>query len=49
MVNKRNLSKDDIFIYEKNDVSDVIFIQDTRLAVIRIPSAPNDKIIVDNK
>ena len=49
VVNKRNLSKDDIFIYEKNDVSDVIFIQDTRLAVIRIPSAPNDKIIVDNK
>lgn len=49
VVNKKSLTKDDIFIYEKNDISEVSFTTDTRLAVIRIPSAPNDKVIIDKK
>ena len=49
IVDNRHLTKDDIFIYEKNDISDVSFITDTRLVVIRIPSAPNEKVIVNKK
>jgi len=45
-VNGRLLHKNDIFIYEKNEVSDVHFIADSELCVIRVPSAPNDKVLV---
>jgi quercetin dioxygenase-like cupin family protein len=37
------LSSGDIFIYEKNDISDVSFIEDTNLIIIKTPSIPNDK------
>lgn len=45
-VNGRNLGKGDIFIYEENEVSDVHFLSDTSLLVVRVPSLPEDKYIV---
>ena len=45
-VNEKILEKGDIFIYERMDISNCEFIEDTTLMIIRIPSAPNDKVIV---
>jgi hypothetical protein len=45
-VNGRRLSKGGIFVYEAFEVSDVKFITDTSLVVIRFPSSPFDKVEV---
>ena len=46
-VNGQNLKKGNFFIYERNDVSDVEFLTDALLLIVRIPSAPNDKVLID--
>lgn len=33
----------DIFIYEPNEISDVVFLEDTNLIIIKTPSLSNDK------
>jgi hypothetical protein len=39
----KELSSGDIFIYSPSDVSDVIFLEDTHLIIVKTPSIPNDK------
>jgi len=47
MEKKFNILKSgDIWIYEKNEISDVQFLEDSELMVIRWPSIPTDKYIV---
>ena len=45
-VNGKVMTKGSIFVYERNEVSDCEFLEDTILVIIRIPSAPNDKVII---
>lgn len=46
LVNDLILESDDIFVYNAYEISDVEFIEDTTLCIIRIPSSPNDKVII---
>ena len=46
MVSGQKLKGGDMWIYEPNEVSDVEFLDDTELIVIRWPSIPTDKYIV---
>jgi hypothetical protein len=39
----KSLEAGDIFVYEPFDVSDVLFLEDTNLIIIKTPSIPNDK------
>lgn len=39
----QTLGPGDIFIYEPLDVTDVIFLEDTELIIIKTPSLPGDK------
>lgn len=39
----KSLKTGDIFVYEPNDISDVIFLEDTNLIIIKTPSIKNDK------
>lgn len=32
-----------LFIYEPNDVADVVFLEDTDLIIVKVPSVPSDK------
>ena len=45
-VNGKVLTKGEIFVYKAFEVCDVTFLEDTELLVVRIPSAPNDKVLV---
>lgn len=45
-VNGRIINKNDVFIIEKNEIAQPIFDEDCRILVIKVPSIPNDKIIV---
>lgn len=46
-VNGRVLNQGDIFVYEPYEVSDVQFLANSTLCVVRVPSAPNDKVLVE--
>lgn len=46
MVSGRVLEKNDIFVYSRFEISDVEFLEDSRLLVVRVPSAPNDKVLI---
>lgn len=46
LVNQVILEKGDIFTYERLEVSQVEFLEDSELLVVRIPSSPNDKVLV---
>lgn len=37
------LETGDIFVYEPLDISNVMFLEDTHLIIIKTPSIPNDK------
>lgn len=43
MVNGKILGSGDIFVYEPNEISNVKFLDDTILIVIKFPSVPGDK------
>lgn len=39
----KTLGRGDIFVYEPGEISDVTFLEDTDLIIIKNPSAPGDK------
>jgi hypothetical protein len=41
----QNLGDGDIFVYEPFEISEVVFLEDTQLIVIKMPSVPNDKYL----
>ena len=43
IVSKKHLKTGDMWIYEPNEVSDVEFLSDVDLIVVRWPSIPSDK------
>ncbi len=43
MVSGKHLKAGDMWIYEPNEVSDVEFLADTELIIVRWPSIPSDK------
>jgi quercetin dioxygenase-like cupin family protein len=43
------LSNGDIFIYGKNEISKVIFLENTDLIIVRLPSSPEDKVFVEKE
>jgi hypothetical protein len=47
MVSGVRLETGDIWIYEPHDLSDVEFLEDTDLVILRWPSIPSDKYMVE--
>ena len=43
------LSKGDIFHLRKKELADPIFLKTTHIVCVKVPSRPNDKIIINNK
>lgn len=43
MVSGKHLKNGDMWIYEANEISDVEFLTDTNLIIVRWPSIPKDK------
>ena len=46
MVSGKHFKEGDMWIYEPNEVSDVEFLEDSELMIIRWPSIPSDKYSV---
>lgn len=45
-IQKKELTEGDIFIIEKNEVADPIFLEDCMILVVKVPSVVGDKILV---
>ena len=43
MVSGKHLKTGDMWIYEANEISDVEFLEDSELMIVRWPSIPSDK------
>ena len=43
MVSGKHLKTGDMWIYEANEISDVEFLEDSELVIVRWPSIPSDK------
>ena len=48
-LNGQHLSAPVIFVIERNEVAEPTFITDCKLVVVKTPSAPGDKIIVNKE
>lgn len=48
IVSGKMLDAGDIFVYEPNDVSDVVFLENTNLIIVKTPSIPGDKYEISN-
>ena len=48
-VNGKILNKGDIFVFEKGEVCNPIFLKNCELVVVKVPSIPNDKHIIKKK
>lgn len=46
---KYTLVTGDIWVYEPGDVSKVLFLEDTDLIIIKTPSVPGDKYLVEEE
>ena len=42
----KELGEGDIFVLEKNEISDCIFYEDTSILTVKVPSVPDDKVII---
>jgi len=47
IIQGKTLTQGDIFVLEKGDISDAVFLDDTELIVVKVPSVPNDKHFVE--
>jgi quercetin dioxygenase-like cupin family protein len=47
IVQEREINSGDIFVFEKGEVADPIFLEDCILAVVKTPSIPSDKFEVE--
>ena len=48
IIQGRELNAGNIFIIEKMEIADPVFLEDCRVLVMKVPSVPDDKIIVEN-
>jgi|LauGreDrversion4_2_1035121.scaffolds.fasta_scaffold617702_2 quercetin dioxygenase-like cupin family protein len=47
LIQNKELNSGDLFMFEKGEVADPIFLQDCELIVVKVPSIPNDKYLVE--
>lgn len=47
LVDNKTITSNEIFTYNANEISNVEFLSDAILCIIRVPSAPYDKIIIE--
>lgn len=46
IVQGRELNSGDVFVFEKGEIADPIFLEDCTIVVVKVPSIPSDKFEV---
>ena len=47
IIQGKELNSGDVFVFEKGEVADPIFLEDCTVVVVKVPSIPNDKFEVE--
>jgi quercetin dioxygenase-like cupin family protein len=47
LIKDKELSDGDVFIFEKGEVADPIFLEDCTVVCVKVPSIPTDKYVVE--
>jgi len=47
VVQGKELNSGDVFVFEKREIADPIFLEDCTLVVVKVPSIPSDKFEVE--
>ena len=47
IVQERELNSGDVFVFERGEIADPIFLEDCTLVVVKVPSIPSDKFEVE--
>lgn len=47
IIQNTELNAGDIFVIEKMEIADPIFLEDCKVLVVKVPSVPGDKIIME--
>ena len=47
LVQEKELNSGDVFVFQKGEIADPIFIEDCTLVVVKVPSIPSDKFEVE--
>lgn len=45
----QEINSGDVFVIEKMEIADPVFLEDCTVVVVKVPSVPGDKIIVEEK
>jgi quercetin dioxygenase-like cupin family protein len=48
MIQNEVIEEGNIFVFDKGEIADPIFLEDCKVMVIKTPSLPHDKIIVED-
>lgn len=46
VVQGKELNSGDVFVFEKGEVADPVFLEDCKIVVVKVPSLPHDKFEV---
>lgn len=47
VIQGRELNSGDVFVFDKEEIADPIFLEDCTLVVVKVPSIPSDKFEVE--
>jgi hypothetical protein len=47
IIQNTELNAGDIFVIEKMEIADPVFLEDCKVLVVKVPSVPGDKIILE--
>lgn len=47
LINNCILNAGDLFVFEREEIADPIFLEDCIVIVIKVPSVPGDKVIIE--
>tara|TARA_Y100001963_G_C6401981_1_gene274479 strand:+ start:146 stop:469 length:324 start_codon:yes stop_codon:yes gene_type:complete len=46
-IQNTNLAPGDIFVLDRGEIADPIFLEDCEIIVVKTPSAPDDKVVIE--
>lgn len=46
IIQERELNSGDVFVFEKGEIADPVFLEDCTVVVVKVPSIPSDKFEV---
>ena len=47
-INNTEINSGDVFVFQRGEIADPVFLEDCLVVVIKVPSVPGDKVIIED-